>query len=322
MASLSNLKKQISGVRGIGQIMTAMELVAATKMRKSQEVALRSRFYAFEALEMLGNIANFISSETNSFISQSDSQQMFFSRETKKTMVLLVTSDKGLVGSFNSAVIKKLDRFLKDNQKDLIDGKFVFAAIGQKGVNYLQKRGFEPVKAFSNYSDIVNLEEVIELADTLKQGYESNQWDRIISFSTNFTSVFKQDVVERQILPFNAEHIRKTIENIIPDTGKYSELKKEIMKERINLPMDYIVEPSPQELLNNFLPHLLRIQIYHLMLEANASEHSSRRMTMKNASDNAKELTDNLTLTYNKSRQELITRELTEMAGTMAAINN
>ncbi|MCL4399947.1 ATP synthase F1 subunit gamma [Patescibacteria group bacterium] len=312
MASLNYLKKRINGVKSINQITSAMELVAATKMRKAQEVALASRFYAFDALEILGNLINSLSSAGN--------HKHLFERRVKKTAVLLVTSDKGLVGSFNGSVLKRLDKFIKSNDSADIGNSLIFITVGQKGTDYVKKIGFEPVKSFSNYSDVVALEKIIELSDFLEKGYRRNEWDRIISFSTNFTSALSQEVVERQILPFDTEKIRKTIEDVIPKTGRYSELRKNMEERRAEEPLDYIMEPNAEEIIEDFLPHLLKIEIYHLMLEANASEHSSRRMTMKNASDNAEDLTNELTLEYNKSRQEMITRELGELTGTVAAI--
>lgn len=316
MASLNILKKRINGVKSINQITAAMELVAATKMRKAQETALASRFYAFDALEMLGNVTDYLAK------SGMKTSKSFFARKVEKTLLLVVTSDKGLVGSFNSSIFKKLEKFLKENDADFKGGKFSFLTVGQKGTDYVRRLGREPIGHFSNYGDVIDVEEVGELAEILNRGYQNKEWDRIVSFSMNFTSALSQQVVARQILPFDAAQIRKTIEEVIPDTGRYSDLREEMAKKRATAPLDYIMEPTPAEILADLLPHLLKIQVYHLMLEANASEHSSRRMTMKNASDNAKELTNDLTLAYNKSRQEMITKELGELTGTVAAISD
>ncbi len=315
MASLNNLKKRINGVKSINQITAAMELVAATKMRKAQEAALASRFYAFDALEILGNLTDYFSK------TGMNSGESFFKRKVEKTLILIITSDKGLVGSFNGSIFKKVDKFLKANAADFKEGKFPFLTVGQKGTDYVKRLGVAPLNHFSNYGDIVDIDEIGELAEILGRGYQNKSWDRIVSFSMNFTSALSQEVVERQILPFEAAQIRKTIEEVIPNTGRYSELKEGITRKRANGTLDYIMEPSPLVILDDLLPHLLKIQVYHLMLEANASEHSSRRMTMKNASDNAKELTNELTLAYNKSRQEMITRELGELTGTVAAMS-
>jgi F-type H+-transporting ATPase subunit gamma len=314
MASLNNLKKRINGVKSINQITAAMELVAATKMRKAQEAALASRFYAFDALEILGNITNYLAK------SGMEIGKTFFSRPVEKTLLLIVTSDKGLVGSFNSSILKKVEKFLKENEEDFKAGKFSFVTVGQKGTDYVRRLGVEPLGHFSNYGDIVDVEEIEELTEILNRGYQRKEWDRIVSFSMNFTSALSQEVVERQILPFEATQIRKTVEEVVPNTGRYSELKAEIAKRRATETLDYIMEPTPVEILDDLLPHLLKVQVYHLMLEANASEHSSRRVTMKNASDNAHDLTNELTLAYNKTRQEMITKELGELTGTVAAI--
>ncbi len=316
MASLNNLKKRIGGVKSINQITSAMELVAATKMRKAQEAALASRFYAFDALEILGNVTDYLVK------SGAELEKTFFARTVEKTLILIVTSDKGLVGSFNSSIIKKVEKFLKENADDFKAGKFSFMTVGQKGTDFVRRLGITPAGHFSNYGDIIDVGEIEELAGVLDRGYQKREWDRIVSFSMNFTSALSQEVVERRILPFEAKQIRKTVEEVIPNTGRYSNLKAEISKRRATETLDYIMEPSPKEILDDLLPHLLKIQVYHLMLEANASEHSSRRVTMKNASDNAHELTNELTLAYNKTRQEMITKELGELTGTVAAITN
>ena len=142
------------------------------------------------------------------------------------------------------------------------------------------------------------------------------KWDRAIVFSTNFRSALKQEPLMREILPIDFEKIKQTVKEIIPETGKFADLIKESkidLSLQFDKPQDYTIEPSSEKMLEEIVWHLFRMQVYHLILEANASEHAARRMAMKNASDNAKELADNLSLQYNKSRQSTITKELIEI---------
>ncbi len=317
MASLTHLKKRLGGIRSINQITAAMELVAATKMRKAQEVALSTRPYAWSALELLGNIVRSLEAHKPEEVMKSP---LLAKREMKKTAVLVVTSDKGLVGSFNSSVLRRLEKFLKQRKNGNLDD-LLFVAVGQKGADFIKKKGGTLVKTFTNYGDIVNLGEVEELSSLLVEGYLRREWDSAIVFSANFVSALRQEAVMRELLPMDFQKLRQIVQEVIPETGRYSDLKSKILGNGNGRPENYLIEPSPRGALERLLPHLFTVQIYHVMLEANASEHSARRVAMKNASDNAGELITALTLRYNRSRQELITKELTEITSTVAALN-
>ena len=305
MESLQNIKRRAKSVKNIGQITKAMELVAATKMRRSQEIALASRPYAFASLDFLANLSRL---ETASI------PPLLQKREIKKTALVLVTSDKGLAGSFNSAVIRDFEKFLKQ-EKNLNSNPStlnpVFIAVGQKAANYLQKR-FTLAHKFLRVGDFTTIEEVKPIAEFLVSGYLQKNWDSVIVFSTHFRSALRQEPLRRSILPVDFESIKKTAEEIIPQTGRFSEFRKPLAISHKPL-ADYLIEPSPEAVLNELVPHLVTMQIYHLVLEANASEHAARRLAMKNASDNANDLGSKLNLEYNKSRQASITREIIEI---------
>lgn len=318
MASLTHLKKRLSGIKSINQITAAMELVAATKMRKAQEVALGTRAYAWSALELLGNIIRSLEEHAPEGLFNIP---LLTRRELKKTAIVVVTSDKGLVGSFNNSVLRRLENFLKQDTNPKNWENVTFIAIGQKGADYVKKRGGKLHRVFTNYSDVMRLDEINELASVIVDGYLDETWDEVLVFSANFISALRQEAIMRELLPMDFERVKNSIREIIPETGRYSDLRREMLEKSEARPLDYVIEPSPRIALEKLLPHLLRIQIYDIMLEANASEHSARRVAMKNASDNAGELINTLTLLYNRSRQELITKELTEITSTVAAIN-
>jgi len=290
-----------------------MELVAATKMRKSQEIALASRPYAFAALDLLANLS----------LLHKDLSELLKSRKIKKVLFLVVASDKGLAGAFNSSIFKKFEHFLTENNKKYQDEK-IFLAIGEKSFNYLSKKGLPVVKKITSAGDYTLPEQVRPLADFLVDGYVKGDFDKVIVFSTHFRSALKQEALTREVLPINFDLIKETVKEIIPDKGKFAELIKEqdisFVPDKEKLP-EYLIEPSPREVLDGLVRHLFFMQMYHLILEANASEHAARRMAMKTASDNANDLGQVLNLQYNKSRQSAITNQIIEIIAGAESLN-
>ncbi len=315
MQTSNGIKRRLRGVKSIGQITKAMELVAATKMRRSQEVALASRPYAFAALEFLAHVSEAATGYTPPLLEK---------RTVKNTAVVVVASDRGLTGSFNSAIFRT---FELGSSASKWRSSFQVVAVGQKVVSYLERRVGKVEKAFTHVGDFTTVEEVRPLAEYLIKGYLQKRWDRVEVVYTNFKSALSQEVVVRELFPIDVEDIKRTAEAILPQTGRFAETYKEqgisFFKEEGGRKMrerEYIIEPSAQVVLDDLVPHLVLMQIYHIILEANASEHAARRLAMKNASDNARDLADTLTLEYNKSRQANITRELIEITSGAASI--
>ncbi|HEY4526056.1 MAG TPA: ATP synthase F1 subunit gamma [Candidatus Paceibacterota bacterium] len=307
MDSLQNIKRRIKGIGNINQITKAMELVAATKMRRSQETALSSRPYAFAALDILATLSQLDGVTMPAILEQ---------RPIEKKLVVLVTSDKGLCGSFNSAIIREFERFLKKSGISLKDPSYAFMAIGQKAGQYLERRTGNFAGKFTRVGDYTTLEQIQPVAQKVIAGFLNKEWDEVMVFSTQFRSALKQDVLTRKILPVSFENLKKTAQDIVPETGKFAELAREggtLINAAEEETKEYIIEPSPEIILNELGAHLVLMEIYHLILEANASEHAARRVAMKNASDNAESLAADLTLVYNKSRQASITKEIIEI---------
>lgn len=351
MESTQNLKKRIRSVANINKITKAMELVAATKMRKAQEVALASRPYAFVALDLLANLT----------LLETELPELLKKRKVSKTLLVLVASDKGLAGAFNSSLFRKFEKYISQNKNQFygsdhrteVENSF-FVAVGEKSAAYLARKGPNPAKRqdgprpegfrghnalrkFTNVGDFTTPEQVQPLADFLVDGYLKKDWDKVIVFSTHFKSALKQEPLMREILPISFNSIKETIKEIVPETGKFAELIKEQgisftdgigknpplpVRQRANgVGAQYLIEPSPKIVLENLAKHLFFMQVYHLILEANASEHSARRMAMKTASDNASELGETLNLQYNKSRQSAITKEVIEITAGSESLN-
>lgn len=299
MESLQQIQIRRKSVKNIGTITKAMELVSATKMRRSQSIALASRPYAAAVLEMLKRLRKEELAYTPPLLQH---------RVIENRLVILVTSDKGLAGAFNSNVLKSFENFLKQYHSE----KNIYIAVGQRARDYLAKNNLPESASFVKFGDYTTVEEINPLAKIIIDGYLGGQWDEVVFFSTHFVNALRQKVLEQKILPIDLHDLEKEVEEILPTHGKFSEKKAaEITTEK---PQEYIIEPSPEIVLNQLLPHILTMQIYHIMLEANASEHSARRLAMQNASDNAKDINEELTLIYNKSRQATITRKIIEIS--------
>jgi F-type H+-transporting ATPase subunit gamma len=328
MESPQNLKKRLKSVNNIGQITKAMELVSATKMRKSQQIALDSRPYSFAALDFLATV---------SALENQKLPELFEVRKNiKRVLFVLVTSDKGLAGAFNSSIFKKFESHIKQDKDKYPGEEKLFVAVGEKSYAYLSKKGVKVLKKFVAAGDYTTPEQVKPLVDFIIAGFKrggkdflagrslGEGWDRVVVISTHFRSALKQEPHVRRILPIDFDHIADTIKEIIPERGKFADLIKEqninFVPNKAEL-KEYTIEPKPEKVLEKLAEHLFFMQVYHLILEANASEHSARRMAMKTASDNASDLGGALNLQYNKSRQSRITTEISEISAGAEALN-
>lgn len=316
MESPQHIKSRLKSVKNIGQITKAMEVVSATKMRRAQEVALASRPYAYRALELLETLGKLKAQMTNVKIEIPLAEK----REVKKTLLVVVTSDKGLAGAFNTQVFRQVEQFLAQ------EGSFSeihVVPVGKRAVSYFTRRNAKIVESFTGFGDYAMPEEIEPLGNLLVEGFLKGDWDRVVTISTHFRTTLKQTPLARQILPVEVEKIGETVKEIIPEHGRFAELSGSTAKsaEAVGpLGTEYILEPDPQTTLNQLVPHLVTMQLYHVVLEANASEHSARMVAMKTASDNASDLADGLTLEFNKARQAGITKEIIEITSTMNAL--
>ncbi|MBI3589468.1 MAG: ATP synthase F1 subunit gamma [Candidatus Liptonbacteria bacterium] len=307
MESLQTTKTRRRAVENVGQITKAMEVVSATKMRRAQEVALNSRPYAFEAIHLLEKLSKNTPVQTI----------LTTERPVKKTLLVIIASDKGLTGAFNTQVFRVTDRLLESEH--FTSDNLTVVAVGKKTHAYAIRKKLNLISSFYGVGDFVKPGEVEPIAKFLIDGFKKGDWDKVITISTHFRTALKQETLTRQILPVDFEKIRETIKEIVPEHGRYSDI---IEKQNGNhVETEYIFEPTPATAIEFLIPHLVKLQIYHLILEANASEHSARRVAMKTASDNAEDLANTLTLEYNKARQSNITRELIEITSTQTALN-
>ncbi len=303
--SLKSVKNKIKSIDKTRQVTKAMEAVSAVKMRKSQGLAINTRPYALSALKILRSISGAIEAAQHPLMTV---------RPVKKTLLVIVSGDKGLAGSYGSALLKHAHKFIEE--KKLTQANTAIIAIGKKAHEHFAKRGWTIVDHFEKWSDQVTFEIVRPLAEEIKNRYLKGEYDEIFIVYTHFISTLNQSVFVRQLLPVTFASVEEIVQGIVPARGKFSELaKKETAQTK-----EYTFEPTPEKILSELIPVLFNIQIYHSVLEANASEHSARMIAMKNASDNAGEISRGLKLHFNKVRQAAITREVSEIVGGMESM--
>ena len=283
-----------------------MEVVSATKMRKSQEFALRARPYAVASLELMRNLL-----QRTPVL-----PDLFLSREVKFSCLLVITSDKGLAGAFNANVLRKTEAWIKDQTVP-----YAFVTVGKKAKEYMERRAIPVEKSFLGFGDYTKPEETLPIARLVIDGFLRKQWDEVVAIYTNFRTTLLQETVVATILPTNEGGIEQAMKGILPEYGRFA-TSSAIGNKRsaISFNYEYKFEPSSKEILDVLIPRLIRIHLHHIILESNASEHSARMVAMKNASQNAGELIDDLTLSYNNMRQAGITRELTEITAGREAL--
>lgn len=300
MSSNRQLKTKIRAVGNIKQITRAMEMVAATKMRRAQEVALAARPYAKYALSLLRSLLLLEGGE------ELRAQSHFFKEINRKNPCLVVvTSDRGLCGGFNSQVLRNALRFKEEYPDSTI------VTIGKKGKEFFERRGIPILKSFSDFSEVVTLADVVPIAEFLVEEYVQHQHDTIAFCSTQFVSALVQKAALYRVLPITLEELESTIQSIIPKSGKYSELQN---GQEEPGPVVSLLEPGAKNIFEQLVEDLVKVEILHLVFESNASEHSARMLAMKNATDNAEDLQEELQLLLNKARQGAITQELSEIA--------
>ena len=312
MPSSKQLKSKLAAVGNIKQITRAMQMVSATKMRKSQEVALRTRPFAKEALLLLQGLVKHQEVLQQESIYFKEPKEGPPAGEAGKTCLIVATSDKGLCGSFNSQVLRLAVLWLADkNNVDIV-------AVGRKGRDFFKNRGITPVAEFLQFSDIVSLYDVAPLSKWVLEAFEKGTYEKVVIVSTQFFSALVQKPSTKQLLPLNMEELKDAVKNIVPKTGKYADWSSE---ENGTEELSYLLEPSVKAILQSLVRNLVQVQILHYIFESNASEHSARMIAMKNATENAASLQDELQLALNKARQAAITQELTEISTAKEALS-
>jgi F-type H+-transporting ATPase subunit gamma len=284
MPSLKALRKRIATVRSTQQITKAMKMVAAAKLRRAQEAAERARPYADKVVEMFGAVVAGVEGAAHPLLARRDEQ---------KIELVVVTSDRGLCGGYNSNLVRKAEAFIRENPGKQI----VVTAVGRKGVESFRRRG---VKLVGEQADIIK-RPVIETARAAAQGlterFAAGETDAVYLLYSRFRSAISQIPTVRPLLPVAT-----------PEAAAGAE------------PVEYIFEPERPELLAALLPRYIETLLMQALLESIASEHGARMTAMENATTNASEMIGRLTLSMNRARQAAITTELMEIVSGAEAL--
>lgn len=284
MATPREIKRRIRSVQNIGKITRAMQAVAASKMKRAQEQVLASRPYAQKAWEILTYVAS-------QPVERAKLHPLLQQRPIEMIGLVLITPDRGLCGGLIANILRLAADFLMKQDKPLR-----LVTVGRRGRDFMLRHGQDVYAEFSDIPDQPTLADVRPIARLVIDDFVSSAVDQVCLIFTDFINAMTQRPVMRQLLP----------------------IQPAIVEERTIF--EYLIEPDPRSVLDELLPRFTELQVYQAILEALASEHSARMVAMRNATENAEELVEDLTLSYNKARQEAITKEIVDIAGGAEAL--
>ncbi len=291
MPSTRDIRRRIKSVKNTAQITKAMQMVAASKMRKAQQAALAGRPYAELISEMIVSVRNRVNLAVHPLLEQ---------REVKKELLLVISTDKGLCGGLNTNLLREATRFDKDTTAHV--------TAGRKALQFMSRTRRE-VAADFQLNDTPTFLEVKAASKFCVEKFLSGEVDKVTVLYTRFVNTLTQTPIARTLLPISELELAQ-----VGDRGPASEDDSDFS--------EYLFEPSAPDVLSAILPHYLHYQVYQMVLNARASEHSARMVAMKGATDNAKQIIKDLTLEYNKIRQASITTELLEITTAQMALGN
>jgi len=291
MPSTRDIRRRIKSVKNTAQITKAMQMVASSKMRKAQLAALAGRPYAQVMNEVLGNVVDAATDFTHPLMEK---------RAGKKRAVILVSTDKGLCGALNSNLTREALKFDKETT--------LYVCAGKKGAQFISRTKRQLAAEFT-YKDAPLFAEARAISKFVQEMFLKGEVDSVEVLFTNFVSTLVQKPEVKPLLPIGEiKGVQAGVQGEAMDTDLHKSAQ------------EFLFEPGADKVLGELLPHYLNFQIFQILLEAKASEHSSRMVAMKNATDNAKQLIKDLTLEYNKLRQANITKELLEITTAQMAL--
>ena len=290
MPSLIDLRRRIRAVKNTQQITKAMKMVAASKLRRAQERIVNARPYAAQMQRVLASVATRVDPSIHPLLTVRDV------RPDSRTLVLVVTADKGLCGSFNTNVIKAAAGFVVGSAQ-----KCSLGLVGRKGRDFFGRRGFDVLFEQIGIFQKLRYEDARVIAQTAIDAFVAGDVDRVVLIYNEFRSVMTQRVVVDQLLPIGREEV----------DGAPTPAQNQI---------DYLYEPSPQAIFDQLLPRYIEVQIYRALLESNAAFFAAQMTAMDTATKNSGEMIANLTLYMNKVRQAAITREIIEVVSGAEAL--
>lgn len=288
--ALKEVRIRISSVQSTQQITKAMKMVSAAKLRRAQDAITQMRPYAHKLQEMLSNIVSNAGGDI--------SIDLATERQVEKVLLIVITSDRGLCGGYNSNLIKMAKQLMKEKYADQhAKGNVQILPIGKKGYEHFTKNGFKVIPDFWEIFTGLSFEKVQAAAQYVMNGFVNKQFDEVKIIYSQFKNAATQIFREEAFLP-------------VP----------KVSQEESKMKSDFIFEPNQEVLVAELMPKILNTQLFKAVLDANASEHGARMTAMDKASDNANELLKSLKISYNRARQAAITTELTEIVSGAAAL--
>ena len=287
MPNLKEIKSRITSVKSTIQITSAMKMVSAAKLKKAQDAIIQLRPYSNKLTEIMSSVSS----------ASEDSSQNKYSevREVNKILLVPITSNRGLCGGFNANIIKTTIEIEKElNSKS----ELTILSIGKKSSEFFKKNKYNVHSTHDDVFQDVNYEDVSKIAELTLNDFANENFDKVILVYNQFKNAATQIVMQEDFLPLNKTQSENSQEAV-----------------------DYIYEPGKDEILNELIPKSLKTQLFKAILDSNASEHGARMTAMHKATDNATELKNELTLSYNKARQAAITGEILEIVGGAEALN-
>lgn len=296
MANLKEVRNRISSIGSMQQITKAMKMVSAAKLKRATNAIVQLRPYAEKLKAILENLSASMESASSPFLTV---------RKPRKILLVVISSNKGLAGAFNSNIMKATNQLISTKYSEQYKkGDLSIIAIGKKGHDFYQKRKYHVIGNNNELFANLDFEHTSKIADDIMKAFLEGKFDRVEIVYNHFRNAAVQFVITEQLLP------------LATPKGEAGERNQQPVA------VDYILEPSKEEIVNELIPKAIKIQLYKALLDSHASEHGARMTAMDKASDNAGELLKSLKLSYNQARQAAITTELTEIVSGAAALSN
>ncbi|GGC73157.1 ATP synthase gamma chain [Pedobacter quisquiliarum] len=294
MANLKEVRIRIASVQSTQQITKAMKMVSAAKLKRATNAITQLRPYATKLKEILGNLSASLEGSSSPFIQE---------REPNKVLVVVVSSNRGLAGAFNMNVIKATNNLIAERYSEQFkNGNVKVVAVGKKAQDFYEKRNYNTIGNNNELYTALTFENVTKITEAIMDGFVKGEYDEVQVVYNRFKNAAVQIVTTEQLLP-----LKRTAEAEV-ETVKGNNV-------------DYILEPSKVEIVEQLIPKSIKIQLYKAILDSHASEHGARMTSMDKATENAGDLLKALKLSYNQARQAAITTELTEIVSGAAALN-
>ncbi|MBC7567199.1 MAG: ATP synthase F1 subunit gamma [Pedobacter sp.] len=292
MANLKEVRIRIASVQSTQQITKAMKMVSAAKLKRATNAIIQLRPYATKLKEILGNLSASLEGSSSPFIQE---------REPNKVLIIVVSSNRGLAGAFNMNVIKATNNLIAEKYNEQFkNGNVSIVAIGKKSQDFYEKRNYNTIGNNNEVYATLTFENVTKITESIMVGFEKGKFDKVELVYNKFKNAAVQILTTEQLLP-------------LPKNATEEQIKP--------ANIDYILEPSKENIVEQLIPKSIKIQLYKAVLDSHAAEHGARMTSMDKATENAGDLLKALKLSYNQARQAAITTELTEIVSGAAALN-